>query len=220
MTTHLSSALTLALLLAPLGAGCNAVSGKIDDQGASISGGYFIQDDDLLGDNGVIQIFLSGNKDSCEHDAAYNDAIDDADDYADLESAWAENFPDDFWQVNLTVISDNVNADLSGEEWSGGDWDKWSIEDGDAGGGATHYTALLDEDYFSQAEPWHDYHDSFVTDGGTVTVKSHEPGESISGTFETTMRKYDDDLSDSSDAGDVTIRFQVERCDAVERDTF
>ncbi|MCB9758675.1 MAG: hypothetical protein H6739_02445 [Alphaproteobacteria bacterium] len=209
----------LSLLLLALATGCNAVSGDVDGDPVDIDDAFYIEDDNAFGDDGLIQVFLLGIPDACAVTAEFLDDFDDADSPSERADAWKDNFPEEFWEFQVWIRVDDVDDELAGQELDGIDWDDALESDDEVGILARRYHDHPDDESFSWWGAFTgdatDYYETYRSDDGDAKISGHSPGESIRGSFGTTMVDADGD-----DEGEITLRFSAQRCRDVEDELF
>jgi len=196
--------LALAGLLAMTA--CTSVSGTIEGDRAQATSAYFVQVE--VEDTGFLAVVVYSRRNACEADEAFWDDWTDAEDAEEQEEAWAQHMPEDLWEFVVYILAD-PDDDLSGEDIETLDWDELFNDENQAYLEATHYTQLLDEDYFAGEEDPDDYFEGWLSDGGTFEVSRHEPGDLLTGKFEAPIV----DPTDGDDEGEITLNIQgAERC--------
>jgi hypothetical protein len=199
-----------------LAAGCgggNLVKGEVAGQPIPLTGGYFVQEADVF-ENGddEISVVLTSLEDPCAADTAYRTTVQDAEGPETYAEAWKESYADDFWRIALSLEVEDPEAPLEEIVFDGVPWNLLTEEAEDVTGRVTHYTALLDEAYFTAllAGTERDdeaYLDLWYTDGGFLEVSKHVPNERLEGIFTTEVTTTQGDTD-----GQLEIRFSVERC--------
>ena len=90
----------VALLLS----GCTReIKGEIERQEIKVKSAFFFQQDAVLGTDGLIGIVMTDVPKGCEAWTAYLQSGAASPDPATLATAWAGNFPADFWEVYLLL---------------------------------------------------------------------------------------------------------------------
>lgn len=198
----------VATLIALTLSGCSVVEGRIDGTSVPTSSSFFIQDSSS-GDDLII-IFVSSLTNACAVIEELEEDMDNAEDLDDLEAAWADNVPEDFWETRILMRVDDVDDSLSGETFHGVGWDEGLGDSGETYAAVSHYTEHLD---LSDIDDWYEH---WYSDRGTLDITMHQPDEHIVGAFDTSIA----DPGDGNSDGVVTIRFDARRCDGVERELF
>lgn len=201
--------LGLAPVLLGACSGGNAVDGRIDGEAVPVREAFFIEEPGVWPNEARVRVLLSGLRDACPTTASYlSDVADDvgSEDQAASWSAWME---DEFWRFQLDLRV----ADLEsiGTEFTGIASDESPGQAGEVEGDVAHYLQALDETYWNGTANDDDYVRRYLTDGGTLDVRSWARGERFRGAFETTIVDYDAELQ-----GNVTIAFDAVHCPQVE----
>ena len=215
-------ALLGASIASACGGGGASISGEVDGGEVALRSGYFAQDAGAFeGGDGVILVVLSSIDDICAADTDFRSQAEDAADPSELGALWQQTFPPDFWNVQLVLRAADPSEPQAKKTLIGIGWDAAIDQDDRAYGTLTHYTAGLDEAYWSAASAGADdssegYFEEWYTDGGTLEIRRHKPDEKIAGTFPTSVVAP----ADGEDAGEIEISFRVERCVEAERFLF
>ena len=207
----------IALCVALL-SGCGvSVRGEIDGETPRLRDAYFVQEDGVFeGGDGLIQVVISEVPNACETDVALWEELVEADDAEDLEEIWETYMPEDFWSFDLYLRVGDPSDSLAGEVVEGVGWDNGLDDDGQMYAFITHFTDLLDQEFWAGLEDDEDYFDQWYSDGGDLEIRSHNPDDKIAATFTTEAAQIDDGDND----GDVTVRFSAKRCAPMERYLF
>jgi len=190
--------------------GCNSVSGQIDAFKININTAVYIEDDEAYGSDGAIQILLATHGMDCAEWYDFEDDFWDeiqALDLEDAEDEWKASLPEDWWLFNVIMRVDDIDEKQRGFEYTGVDWDEPLTDDDEARVLVAHY-----DDYPDADDIFDDIADNYSSDEGILQVTGHSPGESIKGNFQTTIKDIDGDTE-----GEVTIRFNADRCDDLEK---
>jgi len=205
--------------------GCNSVSTNVDGSGAEgIQSAFFIEEDNYYGSDGLIQIYMVSFSDACVAYEGYHDELNDMEwlnwDLLDeVEDLWNEYFPETFEETVITLRVDDPDDNIAGLDYNGVDWNDGLTDDDETKAAYTRYKQKLDDDYW---EAWafggdkDEYVETWVTDDGDLTVSGHTENASIRGTFTSTLAETDD----GDDVGDVTFRFNADRCQEFESEVF
>ncbi len=217
---------TVMIASAALGLlGCNSISVNVDGSGADgIQSAFFIEEDGFYGSDGRIDVYLLSFSDACTTYEAYADDISDLDwlnwDLLDdIEDIWNEHFPETFEETVITIRVDDPDDPLSGLDFKGVDWNDGLTDDDEAKASFTRYKQALDDDYW---EAWafggdtDEYVETWVTDDGDLSINGHKENTSIRGSFTSTLVETDD----GDDVGDVTFRFNADRCTEYESEVY
>ena len=189
---------------------CNSVSGDIDTYKVNINTAVFVEDEEAYGNDGSIQILLASHGLSCEEWYDFTDDFWDqvqALDFEDAEDEWKEALPEDFWELTIVMRVDDIDQKQRGLEYTGVDWDDPIADDDEAKIHVSHYTDYPDAD-----DIFDDIADHYVSDEGILQVTGHSPGEHIKGNFKTTVKDLDGDTE-----GEITVRFNADRCEQLEK---
>ena len=190
--------------------GCTSVAGTIDGERVAVGSAYFAQTS--IEDTGLVVVVVSSQQDACEIDDAYRTELEDAVDVADAAEVWADYRDPEMWNFQVYIVGD-PGDDLSETSMETLDWDEEITEDHQTWLEATHVTQLLDEDYFAGEGDPDDYYDYYLSDGGSLEITRHDPGEALSAKFETTVVDWDD----GDEQGDIKLTiYGAERCRAME----
>lgn len=199
--------------------GCTSVSGEIDGDELPITAGFYLEQEDYYGDEGLLVVFLNSADIDCEAMTELLDALDDADDADEQVEIWEETLPEDFWEMQLWMRVEDPDDDLAETELDGVGWRDSLDDDGDAAALSRHYTDHPTENSFTW---WGwitgeaaDYYDLSRSSGGEGKVSGYKPGEHMHDPATTEMQDDDGD-----DEGEVTISFSVDRCRDVEDQVF
>jgi hypothetical protein len=209
---------TLLILGAALGLlGCNSVSVSVDGSSAEgVQSAFFIEEDGAYGSDGLIQIYLVSFSDACTAYEGFQDEVNDLDwlnfDLLDdIEDIWTEYYPETFEETIIKIRVDDPDDSVAGLDFKGVDWNDGLSDDDEAKATFTRYKQALDDDYW---QAWafggetDEYVESWVSDDGDLSVAGHTENTSIRGSFVTTLA----DADDGDDEGDVTFRFNADRC--------
>ncbi len=201
-----------AVLLAACGG--TSVQGEIDGMSVPLDDAFFVQESGYFenGDDLVHVVMGGAGGDMCERYAEleelYED-IEDDDDLDELTDWWAENLPEEFWQVDITLRLDDL--DEPDQELDGVSWGEGLGEDGEAYASFVHFLQPIDDDYWDNGDE-DDYYENFATDGGDLELTGYSEGERISGRFQADV--VDDE---GDEEGEVQINFSASRCTDVEK---
>ncbi|MCB9794191.1 MAG: hypothetical protein H6741_15860 [Alphaproteobacteria bacterium] len=200
----------LALGLTALTA-CTQISGTIDGEEVDYLHGAYVEDDNYFGDDGLILIYLAQFEEPCAVYTEFLDDFNDADSPQERAEAWQDNLPEEFWELQIWLRVDDVDAELGGAEFSGVDWDDAVEEDDEAAILGRRYKDHPSEGSFAWWGGFTgestDWFETYRSDDGQVKVQGHDPGESIRGRYDTRMVDADGDQE-----GEVTVRFNAQRC--------
>lgn len=220
--------LTLGALACLLLVGCNSVNGKIDGQTVHVASSFFVQESDAWEDpsdeendaeeNDEITIFVSSMVNSCKRVEDLADALEDSDNAEEAADAWRSIARKDFWELRIYIRTADVDTDLGDDSLEGLAWDAGPDNVGDAYVTYVHYTEWLDEAYWEvEEDPDNHYRDFWYSDGGTLEIGSHTPGDRIAGSFTANVATP----NEGEQVGeDVTINFDAYRCVAAERELY
>ncbi len=213
---------SVALVLAA----CNKVSANVEGENArGVQSAFFIEDDGYYGSDGLIRVYLVSFSDACTAYEGFWDDFNDLDVWGnldlweDVEDLWAEYYPEEFEETQLNIRVDDPDDAITGLDFDGVDWNEGLSDDDETKATYTRYMQALDEDYW---QAWvfggdtDDYAESWVTDDGEMTIGAHNPGESVRGTFTSTLAETDD----GDDVAEVTFRFNATRCEDFEDEVF
>lgn len=195
--------------------GCFSVTGTAGGDSFSLMSGFFVQQDDYYGDGeGQLLIVMGSSSDMCSRVEGVRDALEDADDASELESAWVDNMESNFWEVWVAVHVDSVGDSYANTTFDGS-YDGGTSESEESSWAVSHYRDYLDEDYWSGDDSWDQYYDRWYSQGGEVRIGSHDVDQRIVGQLEGDLMTPEGD-----EDGSVTITFNVERCDGAEREIY
>lgn len=183
-----------------------------------VQSAFFVQEDNVSAVDGdsLLLVYLMGPSDGCALYGAWLDDAEDATTPEALAAAWAEHMPEEYWFVDLTLRVPDTDADLEGQALQGMASNRWVDEPSSAVATFFHYVAPLDEAYYAGESSWEAYFDYFLSDGGTLTIDRHTPGERLAGRFTTAAVGHDRAVV----AEDLTVEFDAERCVEAERYVF
>ncbi len=207
--------LLFLLALAQAASGCtNTIRGTVDGlELPAMQSAFVIESEDGYGEDGTLLVWMSSVADACNKAEAVLAGQDETDDPDALAALWSTHYPEDFWEVTVVLRTDDVNASLAGSTFEGVPWDEESRRPGQAFASFTHFLRPLDAAFWDGTGEYERYQDLYYTDGGSLEIDVHAPGDRIGGYFDTAVADWDD-----GDAqGEVGIDFDAERCRATER---
>lgn len=198
--------------------GCSGASiqGSVDGETPSSGEAFFVEEDSFYGNgDDRVQVFTADVDEACEAYAQLLDEVDDIDigdiitgDYDDVETWWAETFPEDWWFTTITLRVDSLSGDLTVLTYDGADSSDGSPnEAGDARVEMVHYTAHQSVGGFLGGDDQRSYR----SDAGSLEVSRWTQTERIRGSFSTTMV---DDGGDTE--GEITLNFDASHCPAAQ----
>ncbi len=205
-----------AVLLAACGG--TSVQGEIDGETVGLDDAFFVQESGFYDDGDDLVHIVAGGAggDLCQRyvelEELYED-LEDGDDSDDIVAWWADNLPEDFWQVDIYLRLDDMGD--PDEELEGADWDEGLREDGEANGSFTHFLQPLDDDFWDgdvRIDDYDEYYESYLSDGGDVQVTGFSEDERISGRFQTDVVDWQGDSE-----GEVEVSFSATRCVDIEK---
>ncbi len=195
--------------------GKNKATGEIRGTEVSITDGFMVQGsgfDPATGD-GLVVVVLTDLHDACSTLSDLDGELEGASTAAARAQVWEASVPDDFWEITLTLRVSDPGDDLSKHAFDGVGWDELLEAPEQVYGVLTHYQQTLDEAYWNGLVDPAQYVESWFTDGGDLPVKKHRPSEFIRGRFVTEAVE----ISGGDRAGDIELKFDVDRCQGAER---
>jgi fermentation-respiration switch protein FrsA (DUF1100 family) len=161
---------------------------------------------------GAVRVFLTGVPDACATFTGVNADLAEADSPSAAGEAWAAWLPPEHWTVTTTMMVEELSADLTGAEFQGTAWNEPASEPGQVSATFVRYWQTLDQAYWGGSGASEEYVSTWWSDGGAGAFDGARVGESLRGEFETTAA----DTLDGTAAGDVTLRFDADRCPELE----
>jgi len=188
-------------------AGGNKIRGEIGGLEIQPKSAFFFAQQDAFGDDSLVGVVLSSLKTGCEDYGFYLTASEGLDSGVELASAWSAVFPPDFWEVAMVLRTGDPASALTGQTYKGIGWDVPLDNRGEVYGRATHNLALRDANFYDGVSPASNYYIDYLSNGGSMEIKSHVPGQELKGTFGTGFVQ-----SDGSPSGIVNIHFKAVYC--------
>jgi hypothetical protein len=173
-----------ALALVLLG-GCsaNAVHGRVDGFAVKIKSSFLAWDVPADGTPGTIVVAMSSLPNGCAVYQYWNVQMNKADSDPDaLAQAWAQAFPEQFWEVFLTFRVDPGTWPAPGMAWQGNAWDQQLTTPSSAAMEFVQHNAHRPAEWFEGASGFeHDY----FSNAGVVKFGRSIPNQRLSGRFST-----------------------------------
>lgn len=194
------------------------ISGEVDGATIDIDDAVLVQLPDAAGGQDVLRVFLGGTDgDLCAQWTELEsqlDALDSAAEADALAAWWADTLPPAFWQVDLQLRVDDLDTPLTDARLDGSDWPFWLLGEDEAAATFVEVRQPLDAAWFSGEVPLGDLDDyltTYTSDGGSLEIRHHTPGEHLRGAFATRVVALD-----GREAGEVELTFSAYRCESVE----
>lgn len=180
---HLSVLFALTLLASGCG---NKIRGEIEDQQIKPKSVFFFAQEAVLGTDSLIGVVITDQPSGCEKYSAFLGAAATSAIPADMASQWAANFPEpDWWDVTFLIRTAAVSTPLTGQVFTGIKWNESLDAVGKASGGFTHNLAVRDTAYWDGTGDYNAYRKDYVSNGGSLEISNHVPGDKIAGRFAT-----------------------------------
>lgn len=179
------------------------VKGEIDGETPPIEVSMFLEDGDAFGQDGLMAIVLSSEPNACR---LYEYFLDQtiAGGWRGYTIGWQKTFPDNFWQVSLVLRTSSFDGTLEGQTFSGLTWDALPEQTGQAYGRVVHYVQHPRPDSPDNT----DWFVEYLSNGGSLEIDKHEPGERLKGTFTAPFV----DPTDGSARGEIDLKFDARVC--------
>lgn len=199
-----------ALIVGLTGCAPNRIRGEIDGLPIPIASAFLVLEAGALGDDDLLVVSLSSLPSACRVFDHWESRAAGAGTAEELAAAWAEAFPDDWWQVDLVLRQASGSWPPEGAVWPGLAHDAFPEEAGDVFANFVHHRLRRDADWFSGAAPDEDYEAAWLSDLGALRIDRGEPGTRLAGRFAT--RAVD---ADGVAAGEVEVIFDATPCPRV-----
>ncbi|MEN0067357.1 MAG: hypothetical protein AAGA48_34825 [Myxococcota bacterium] len=198
-------------------AGCSAggaLTGEVDATTPMFEDAAFIQEADYFGPGQDLIFVRLGPAGLCEASAAVATsridfyATEDLDQATNYAEAWQAAFPSDVWLAELLLRVDDLETSLRGETLPG------ALNLGNPPEGSLvqaqflHFFDHFDAVDLTTGQP-SDYLEAFASDGGTLSVQGHSPGQSIRGQLDDFVIRFDE-------AEPLRLAFRARHCEAWE----
>jgi hypothetical protein len=195
-------AVMAGLVVAVVGCKQTVVKGELGGQEVPLVVSMFVEEEAVLGDDGLVTIVLSSIPNACRvYEYFLSEMGQPA--WRARSIAWQKAFPEDFWEASIVVRTNDFAGGLSGTSINGLAWDALLEENGQAYSRVVHYTAHPDP-----VDESKEYFESFVSDAGLLDVTEHDPGLRFKAQFTSSYV----DPEDGASKGDLDMKFSATVC--------
>jgi hypothetical protein len=191
-------------LVATMGCVQTTSSGALDGQEVPLEVSMYVEDADALEADGLLTIVLSSLPNACRVYEYYLDASNGQDSWRSTVIGWQKAFPTDFWEVSITLRTNEFGGSLSGRAFNGLPWDALLEANNQVYSRAVHYIAHpLPDDPDDTS-----WRVEYLSNGGTLEIVEHAPATSVEGSF--TAPYVDPEAG--APKGDLEMSFRASVC--------
>lgn len=205
--------LVALLAIAALGSACSSdrVIGAVGDEEIPVRTAMFSEHPEAFGEDGLIFVVLTELPDACASYSWFQSKAEATDDPEELAAAWAQVFPERFWEVVVVLRVADPAYSLEGLTLTGLRWDDLLELRNHWFARFTRHTAHRDAAWFDGEGATEDYLDEFLSHEGSLRMKRHEPGERLKILGQTLVVETESETPQ----GLVKLRFDAEPCPGV-----
>ncbi len=185
--------------------GCTTVkvTGDLDGEEVPIQVAMFLEDSDAFGGDGLMTVVLSSEPNACRLYEYFLSQVSHSA-WRSYSIAWQKTFPENFWEVALVLRTASFDGSIEGQTLEGLPWDAVPEATNKAYARTVHYV----QHPSPEAPDNTDWYVEYFSNGGSLTIDKHDPGEVLKGTFSGSFV----DPTDGAERGSLDLSFEASVC--------